>query len=92
MKLRKSSLLTKIIILALIAYATITLISLNSQTTEVKAESAALREQITSVTEQNMQLQDQIANINTIAGVEEAARTKLGLMGDGEIVFYDIGG
>jgi len=92
LKLRKSSLLTKIIILALIAYATITLISLNSQTTEVKAESAALREQITSVTEQNMQLQDQIANINTIAGVEEAARTKLGLMGDGEIVFYDIGG
>ena len=92
MKLRKSSLLTKIIILALIAYATITLISLNSQTTEVKAESAALREQITSVTEQNMQLQDQIANINTIAGVEEAARTKLGLKGDGEIVFYDIGG
>lgn len=92
LKLRKSSFLTKLIILALIAYATITLISLSGQITEVKASSAELREQITAATEQNLQLSDQIANINTIAGVEEAARTKLGLMGDGEIVFYDIGG
>ena len=91
MKFRKSSLLSKVIILALIAYATITLISLRGQIADMQASSERLAESVTSLTEQNLQLADQIANINTIAGVEEAARNKLGLIAEGEIVFYDIG-
>ena len=38
-----------------------------------------------------MQLTDQIAQVNTIEGVTDIARTKLGLVTEGEIVFYDIG-
>ena len=91
MKFRKSSFLTKLIVIGLLVYAVISLISLSSQVNDVKASTAQLREQLTAAREQNMQLSEQIANINTIAGVEEAARSKLGLMGDGEIVFYDIG-
>ena len=91
MKFKKSSLLSKVIILALIAYATVTLIRLKGQLAEKQVSSIQLRESITSMTEQNLQLVDQIASINTIAGVEEAARNKLGLMGEGEIVFHDIG-
>ena len=91
MKFRKSSLLSKVIILALIAYATVTLISLRGQIADMQASSERLAESVTSLTEQNLQLADQIANINTIAGVEEAARNKLGLIAEGEIVFYDIG-
>ncbi len=91
MKFRKSSLLSKVIILALIAYATVTLISLRGQIADMQASSEQLAEEITSLNEQNLQLTDQIANINTIAGVEEAARNKLGLIAEGEIVFYDIG-
>ena len=91
MKFKKSSLISKVIILALIAYATVTLITLKSQIAEKKASSVQLQESITSMTEQNLQLADQIAKINTIEGVEEAARVKLGLMGEGEIVFHDIG-
>ena len=91
MKFRKSSLLSKVIILALIAYATITLISLRSQITDMQASTDQLKDEVTSLSEQNLQLTDQIAEINTIAGVEEAARNKLGLIAEGEIVFYDIG-
>ena len=91
MKFRKSSLLSKVIILALIAYATITLISLRSQIADMQASTEDLKEEVTSLSEENLQLTDQIAQINTIAGVEEAARNKLGLIAEGEIVFYDIG-
>lgn len=91
MKFRKSSLLSKVIILALIVYATVTLISLQNQLTDKLAESEQLKSEIVSLTEQNLQLTDQIAKVNTIEGVTDIARTKLGLITEGEIVFYDIG-
>ena len=90
-KFRRSSLLSKLIILALIAYATVTLISLQTQITDTLAASQQLESEIISLTEQNMQLTDQIAQVNTIEGVTDIARTKLGLVTEGEIVFYDIG-
>lgn len=91
MKFRRSSLLSKLIILALIAYATVTLISLQSQITDTLSASQKLESEIVSLTEENMQLTDQIAQVNTIEGVTDIARTKLGLVTEGEIVFYDIG-
>ena len=91
MKFRRSSLLSKLIILALIAYATVTLISLQTQITDTLSASKQLESEIVSLTEQNMQLTDQIAQVNTIEGVMEIARTKLGLVTEGEIVFYDVG-
>ena len=91
MKFRRSSLLSKLIILALIAYATVTLISLQSQITDTLSASQQLESEIISLTEENMQLTDQIAQVNTIEGVTDIARTKLGLVTEGEIVFYDIG-
>lgn len=91
MKFRRSSLLSKLIILALIAYATVTLISLQTQITDTLSATERLESQIISLTEQNMQLTDQIAQVNTIEGVTDIARTKLGLVTEGEIVFYDIG-
>lgn len=91
MKFRRSSLLSKLIILALIAYATVTLISLQTQITDTLSASQQLENEIVSLTEQNMQLTDQIAQVNTIEGVTDIARTKLGLVTEGEIVFYDIG-
>ena len=91
MKFRRSSLLSKLIILALIAYATVTLISLQSQITDTLSASQQLQSEIVSLTEENMQLTDQIAQVNTIEGVTDIARTKLGLVTEGEIVFYDIG-
>lgn len=91
MKFRKSSLLSKVIILALIVYATVTLISLHDQIADTQASSEQLENEITSMQQQNMQLADQIEKVNTVEGVKEIARNKLGLVTEGEIVFYDIG-
>ena len=79
------------IILALIVYATVTLISLRDQIADTQASSEQLENEITSMQQQNMQLADQIEQVNTIEGVKEIARNKLGLVTEGEIVFYDIG-
>ena len=91
MKLRKSSLLSKIIILALIVYATVTLISLRDQIATKQASSEQLEQQISSLQQQNQHLADQIEALGTVEGVKEIARNKLGLVTEGEIVFYDIG-
>ena len=56
-----------------------------------KEESAALSEQVAQLQQDNNVLQDSIDNLQTSAGIEAIARNKLGLVKDGEIVFYDNG-
>ena len=91
LKFRKSSLLSKVIILVLIAYATITLISLRSQIAEKNAEAAALTSSITAAEQKNGKLEEAITNADSDEGVKAIAREKLGMVEDGEIVFKDVG-
>ena len=56
-----------------------------------KEESAALSEQVAQLQQDNNVLQESIDNLQTSAGIEAIARNKLGLVKDGEIVFYDNG-
>ena len=77
MKLVKSSLLVKLVILILVVYATVTLVS--------------LRKQITATQQENNRIQDSIDALGTDAGVEAVARDKLGMVDEGDIVFYDVG-
>ena len=77
MKLVKSSLLVKLVILILVVYATVTLVS--------------LRKQITEKNEQEAILNSSIDALGTDAGVEAVARDKLGMVDEGDIVFYDVG-
>ena len=83
LKFKKSSLLVKLVILIVLVYATVTLVSLQNQVTQKKEESAALSEQVAQLQQDN--------NLQTSAGIEAIARNKLGLVKDGEIVFYDNG-
>ena len=90
MKFVKSSLLVKLIILIVVVYATVTLMSLRRQITAKQAEAAQLTSSITSAEQENSRLNDAIENIDTDAGVEAVAREKLGMVGEGEIVFQDV--
>ena len=90
MKFVKSSLLVKLVILIVVVYATVTLVSLRRQITEKQAEAAQLTSSITSAEQENSRLNDAIENIDTDAGVEAVAREKLGMVGEGEIVFQDV--
>lgn len=91
MRFVRSSLVTKILVLALAAYAVVTLVSLQSQLQEKTAEEAALAGEVTAMEQENQRLQQAIDNLDTDEGVEAVARQKLGLVKKNETVFYDVG-
>ena len=76
MKLIKSSLLVKLVILILVVYATVTLVKLQSRISDKKAEADALT--------------SSIDKLDTPEGVENVARDKLDMAAEGEIIFYDV--
>lgn len=91
MKLKRSSLLTKIVVILPAVAAVATLVSLQSQLEEREAQAAALESQVLAAEQENQRLQEAIDNAGTDEGVQDAARQKLGMVAEGEIVFYDIG-
>ena len=91
MKFVKSSLLVKLVILILVVYATVTLVSLRKQITEKNEQEAILNSSIAATTQENNRLQDAIDALGTDAGVEAVARDKLGMVDEGDIIFYDVG-
>ena len=91
MRFKRSSLLTKILILVLVVYATVTLVSLQSQVTAKNAEAEALQAEISAEKQENFRLEQAIDELDTQEGIEAVARQKLGMVSRGEIVFYDVG-
>lgn len=91
MKLVKSSLLVKLVVLILVVYATVTLVSLRKQITEKNEQEAILNSSIAATQQENNRIQDSIDALGTDAGVEAVARDKLGMVDEGDIVFYDVG-
>lgn len=91
MKFVKSSLLVKVILLVIVVYATVTLVSLRRQITAKEAQAAQLTSSITTAEQENSRLSDAIETVDTDEGVEAIAREKLGMVGEGEIVFEDVG-
>ena len=91
MRFKRSSLLTKILILVMVVYAAVTLVSLQNQVTEKQAEAEALQAAISAEKQENLRLEQIIDGLDTVEGVEAVAREKLGMVTKGEIVFYDVG-
>ena len=89
MKLVKSSLLVKLVILILVVYATVTLVSLRKQITEKNEQEAILNSSIAATQQENNRIQDSIDALGTDAGVEAVARDKLGMVDEGDIVKTD---
>ena len=92
MRITKSPFLVKIIILAVMVYATVTLVSLRSQIAAKKAESAETQAKITQVKQENARIEDADKALDTDEGVEAVAREKLGMVSENEIIFQDVGG
>ena len=91
MRFKHSSLLTKLLVLVLVVYAAVTLVSLQSQVTEKRAEAEALESSIDAAKQENLRLEQAIEALDTDEGVENVARQKLGWVSKGEIVFNDMG-
>ena len=91
MKLRRSSILTKIIVFALIIYAGVSLISLWGRIDDARRELGEIRRQVAEKELKNAELEYDIEYHNDPDVIADIARSSLGLVLPGEIVYYDGG-
>ena len=97
MKFKRSSLMTKVIVLLPAVAATVTLVSLQAQLADPGVygdgeKLKAVSREVAAAAQENQRLEATIEAAGTEEGVKDIARQKLGLAESGEIVFYDIGG
>lgn len=91
MRFQKSSLVTKLLVLVLVVYATVTLVRLQDQLTAKKAEAAQMSQELDAIEQENQRLEQAIDALDTDEGIAAVARQKLGMINRNQIVFYDVG-
>ena len=91
MKLKRSGLLMKIVILALIVYAAIMLVGAKNRIAAAQADQAALQAKVDAALQENAELAYGVAHAGDQETIESIARTKLGLVMPGEKIFIDVG-
>ncbi len=91
MRLRKSSLITKLILLTLTVFAIVTIVRIRPQTIEQRRRCDIVAEQVQAKEQKIRELQQDIDQLGTDEAVRKIARDRLNLVGDGEIVFIDSG-
>ena len=90
MKFKRAGLVTKIVILAIIVYAGISLVSLKVQVSDARETRDELQTQVDGVLQTNTELQYAIDHSTDPETIEDIARNKLGLVKPGEKIFYDV--
>lgn len=91
MKTKKAGLLTKLVVLALLIYLSITLLDLRSQIQDAEAERDAKQQEVDQLTQSNLALSSMLEQSDDPDALEDLAREELGLVKPGEKVFYDVG-
>jgi cell division protein FtsL len=91
MRLPRSGIIAKIIIFALIVYAGISLMTLRGRVEEARIEQDELRKTVSEKEISNAELEYAIENYDNPDVIADIARSDLGLVLPGEIVFYDAG-
>ncbi len=92
MKLKKASMFTKLAVLALVIYATVTLVSMRGKIEAAQAVRDDLQQQINDLAVSNAELEYDIEHSTDPDTIEDIAREKLGLTMPGEKVFLDTEG
>ena len=89
MRIRRSGIITKIVVFALAIYAVISLINLRAQIESASRDIGVLQAEIDAKTASNAALSYEIDNKDSDAVKEKIARDDLGLVMPGEQTFYD---
>lgn len=89
MRLCKSSLITKLVILTVMIYAIVTIVTLQPKINALKAEKEVLSEDVAALQQSNLELQEDIAQLGTDVSVLKIARERLNLVSDGEVIYID---
>ena len=90
-KFRRTSLLTKAVVLLVAVCATVTLVSQRSQVRANQAEAQDLQQQVAALEQKNEQMTSEIQDLGSDDSVKSIARRELGLVEGGEVVFTDKG-
>ncbi len=90
-KFRRSSLLTKVVVLLILVCATVTLVSQRAQIRASQSQYQQLSGQAAELQQKNQELQQDIGSLGTDDSVRKIAREALGLVENGEIIFSDTG-
>lgn len=89
MKLKKTPLPAKLLILAVCIFALISLVGLQGQIREKQAQVERLQEELMYEEQENKELQEDMAALGSNESIIKIARERLGMVADGEVVFYD---
>ena len=90
-RVRRSGLLTKVVVLLVVVCSTVTLMSQRTQIRAKQAEYQKLNQQVAQLEQKNTQLQADLAGLGRDDSVRDIARRELGLVENGEIIFTDRG-
>ena len=91
MRLCKSSLITKLLLLAVMIYAIAMVMTLQPEIDQLQQQRDELAAQVTDAQQKNLELAEDIERIGTDEAIIEIARERLNLVEDGEIVFIESG-
>ena len=80
----------KIVILALLVYAGISLVNAKGRIARAEADRAELQARVATVQQENAELEYDIAHAGDPETIASIARAKLGLVLPGEKIFYDV--
>lgn len=91
MQIKKAGFLTKIVVLALLIAASVTLLRMQGQIAQAQRERAELQQQVSRQTQVNADLQDAVDHSGDPDRQADIARNELGLAAPGEkvIIFTD---
>ena len=89
MRLRKTSFLAKLLIAVLVIYALITLVRLQDKINTAEAEAEALRSAVQYAEQEKAGLEQAIDKLGSEESIKRIAREQLGMVSEGEKVFYD---
>lgn len=84
------SFVTKLVLLIAAVYCVVTLVDLHGQITQAQERRDQLSQQVEAAELENQRLEDELEQFDN-AGPEDIARSQLGLVSEGEILFYDSG-
>ena len=89
MRLPRSKMITRIIVLALLVYAGMNLISIRGRIETARDELSKVRRAVVELEISNSELEYEIEHYNEPDVIAGIARANLGLVLPGEMVFYD---
>lgn len=87
-KLKKSGLLTKIVLLLLLIFIGVSFLNLRGRIADARLETQLLSEQLEEQARRNTELANDIENSDDPEHLKDIAREKLDLLEPGEKVFY----